>query len=638
MMPISMNELHKSTKSRLIKVPVVKRKESKTDVLLTSIDLDEEIVDLSPYKTLSKYANLVKRPERPILGREREIRSLLASLSRAEVSNAFLIGDPGSGKTMLVQGVSVQDNNRLYLEVNLAKMASSDKEGQSGALQMGVRIKELFDEAEQYRKDMLLREKDEPGFKAKELVLFMDEFHLIQQLSPAATQAIKPALADSGTRGIKVIAATTFAEFHEYVSHDQALVERLQRINITQPNKDVVIDILKSIAKAHDVAELIADPSIYELIVDYSNRYIPANSQPRKSVLILDAMIGWNRAFGRKMNRDLLADVIFESAGVQVTFKVNGRDIQEALNKRVLSQQFAVSMIEQRLQIAVADLHDPTRPMSSFLFTGPTGTGKTEMCKALADLLFEDQKALLRFDMSEYSQPNTIDRFREELTMAVWNRSHSIVLLDEVEKADPAITRLLLQVLDDGRLTNRDGREVSFLNTYIILTTNAGNEIYKTIASYVKDDGGASGLAEYDKVIRQSLMGDESFAPEIINRMDKIIPFSPLTASTFKRIMYIKMTQLVTQVYNKHHVKLIFTKQVPEYLVDEGLDESTDSGGARGLITRLSVEVTSAVSRYINTHPEVRQIGVIVDGEMAHKNKNQLKSKAKIQVGTMSVK
>lgn len=638
MMPISMNELHKSTKSRLIKVPVVKRKESKTDVLLTSIDLDEEIVDLSPYKTLSKYANLVKRPERPILGREREIRSLLASLSRAEVSNAFLIGDPGSGKTMLVQGVSVQDNNRLYLEVNLAKMASSDKEGQSGALQMGVRIKELFDEAEQYRKDMLLREKDEPGFKAKELVLFMDEFHLIQQLSPAATQAIKPALADSGTRGIKVIAATTFAEFHEYVSHDQALVERLQRINITQPNKDVVIDILKSIAKAHDVAELIADPSIYELIVDYSNRYIPANSQPRKSVLILDAMIGWNRAFGRKMNRDLLADVIFESAGVQVTFKVNGRDIQEALNKRVLSQQFAVSMIEQRLQIAVADLHDPTRPMSSFLFTGPTGTGKTEMCKALADLLFEDQKALLRFDMSEYSQPNTIDRFREELTMAVWNRSHSIVLLDEVEKADPAITRLLLQVLDDGRLTNRDGREVSFLNTYIILTTNAGNEIYKTIASYVKDDGGASGLAEYDKVIRQSLMGDESFAPEIINRMDKIIPFSPLTASTFKRIMYIKMTQLVEQVYKKHHVKLIFTKQVPEYLVDEGLDESTDSGGARGLITRLSVEVTSAVSRYINTHPEVRQIGVIVDGEMAHKNKNQLKSKAKIQVGTMAVK
>lgn len=637
-MPISMNELHKSTKSRLIKVPVVKRKESKTDVLLTSIDLDEEIVDLSPYKTLSKYANLVKRPERPILGREREIRSLLASLSRAEVSNAFLIGDPGSGKTMLVQGVSVQDNNRLYLEVNLAKMASSDKEGQSGALQMGVRIKELFDEAEQYRKDMLLREKDDPGFKAKELVLFMDEFHLIQQLSPAATQAIKPALADSGTRGIKVIAATTFAEFHEYVSHDQALVERLQRINITQPNKDVVIDILKSIAKAHDVAELIADPSIYELIVDYSNRYIPANSQPRKSVLILDAMIGWNRAFGRKMNRDLLADVIFESAGVQVTFKVNGRDIQEALNKRVLSQQFAVSMIEQRLQIAVADLHDPTRPMSSFLFTGPTGTGKTEMCKALADLLFEDQKALLRFDMSEYSQPNTIDRFREELTMAVWNRSHSIVLLDEVEKADPAITRLLLQVLDDGRLTNRDGREVSFLNTYIILTTNAGNEIYKTIASYVKDDGGASGLAEYDKVIRQSLMGDESFAPEIINRMDKIIPFSPLTASTFKRIMYIKMTQLVEQVYKKHHVKLIFTKQVPEYLVDEGLDESTDSGGARGLITRLSVEVTSAVSRYINTHPEVRQIGVIVDGEMAHKNKNQLKSKAKIQVGTMSVK
>lgn len=615
----------------------VSLQKSTNDALLTTIDPVETVMDFTKYPTLQQYASPVKLPERPILGREKELRSLLASLSRAEVSNAFLVGDPGSGKTMLVQGIALQDKDRMYLEVNLAKMASSEKEGENGAIQMGVRIKQLFDEAEQYRKDMLLRENEDDAFKAKELVLFMDEFHLIQQLSPAATQAIKPALADSGTRGIKVIAATTYAEFHEYVSPDQALVERLQRINITQPNKDVVIKILKSIAKTYRVDELIADPTIYDLIVDYSNRYIPANSQPRKSVLILDAMIGWHRAFDRRLDRELLADVIYESAGVQVTFKVNGRDIQKALNKRVLSQKFAVRMIEQRLQIAVADLHDPKRPMSSFLFTGPTGTGKTEMSKALADLLFEDPRALLRFDMSEYSQADMIDRFRNELTMAVWNRSHSIVLLDEVEKADPAITRLLLQVLDDGRLSNREGREVSFLNTYIILTTNAGNEIYKSIAGYIDAQATDDGLAEYDKVIRQSLMSDKSFAPELINRMDKIIPFVPLSEQTFKDIMRIKLLDLVKQVREKHNVDLIFAPDVPEYLVREGLDESTDSGGARGLITKLSVEVTSAVSRYINTHKEsgIRKVGIIVDGKTTYQNKHQLKSKARIVVGTV---
>lgn len=596
-----------------------------------------QALNFEKYPTLEKYATYVKRPERPILGRSAEMRSLLASISRAEVSNAFLVGDPGSGKTMLVQGVSIKDPNRLYLEINLAKMASSDKDGENGSIQMGVRMKDLFDEAEQYRKDMLAKEKVDPSFKAKELVLFMDEFHLIIQLSPAATQAIKPALADSGTRGIKVIAATTFTEFHEYVSKDQALVERLQRINITQPPKDVVIEILKSFAKRYKVDDLIYDQSIYDLIVEYSDRYIPANSQPRKSVLILDSMIGWNRTFGRNMDKDLLADVIYESAGVKVSFKANGRNIQTELNKRVLSQQFAVSMIEQRLQIAVADLHDPTRPISSFLFTGSSGTGKTEMAKGLADLLFEDKRALLRFDMSEYSQPSTVDRFREELTMAVWNRSHCIVLLDEVEKADPSVMRLMLQVLDDGRLSNQNNREVSFLNVYMVLTTNAGSEIYKSIAGYVSDDEG-KGLVEYERVIRQSLMSDKSFSPELVNRMDKVIPFSPLTPATYEKIMSIKLADLIERVYAKHGVTLAVHTQVPEYLVREGLDDSTDAGGARGLVQRLSIEVTSAISRYINKHPETKNIGVTVKGDMAYKNKTQLKSKASIAVGKMVMK
>ncbi len=595
--------------------------------------------EVKEYPSLHAYTMVVHRPERAVLGREDEMRSVLASLSRPEVSNAFLVGDAGSGKTMLVQGIAERDEDRIYLEVDLAKMASSNHEGEDGSLQMGVRMKELFNEAEQYRNDMLIREEDEDGFKAKELVLFMDEFHLLIQLSESATQAIKPALAQSGVRGIKVIAATTFDEFHEFVSKDQALVQRLQRINITAPSKDITITILKSIARRYKVDNLITDPTIYESIVDYSNRYIPANSQPRKSVLILDAMIGWHDAFDRKMDKYLLADVIYESSGVQVTFQVDARYIQRKLNQRVLSQKFAVSMIEQRLQIAVADLHDKTKPMSSFLFTGSTGVGKTEMAKGLADLLFEDQSALLRFDMSEFASATSIDRFRHELTMQVWNRSHSIVLFDEVEKADPAIVRLMLQVLDDGRLSDENGRIVTFANTYIILTTNAGSEIYKSIASYLREDsdgedGADSSMTDYDKVIRTSLISEGVFSPELINRVDKIIPFRPLSVKTYELIMKLRLTELVQSVYDKHGVKLTIAKDVPEYLIFEGLDESTDAGGARGLMSRLTSEVTSAIARYINLHPNVKNIGVTVEGEMSYRDKEKLKSNARILVGT----
>ena len=604
-------------------------------------ELASVVTTLDDYPSLKQYTHLVHKPERPVLGREREMKSVLASLSRPEVSNAFLVGDPGSGKTMLVQGVANKDTDRMYLEVDLAKMASSDHAGEDGALQMGVRVKELFNEAEQYRNDMLRREELEPKFKAKELVLFMDEFHLIIQLSQSATQAIKPALAQSGVRGIKVIAATTYDEFHEFVSKDQALVERLQRINITAPSKEVTISILKSIARRYDIDQYVSDSTIYELIVDYSNRYIPANSQPRKSVLLLDAMIGWHRAFKRKIDRSLLADVVYESSGVQVTFKVDARAIQHKLNRRVLSQKFAVSMIEQRLQIAVADLHDKSKPMSSFLFTGSTGVGKTEMAKALAELLFDDERSLIRFDMSEYGNADSLDRFRHEVTMQVWNRSHSIVLFDEVEKADPSITRLMLQVLDDGRLTDENGRIVSFANTYIILTTNAGSEIYKSIASYLKEDEAEgdgvnnSALADYDKVIRSSLIADSSFSPELINRVDKIIPFRPLSVETHERIMKKRLSELVQTVYDKHGVSMTLSKDVPDYLIFEGLDDSTDAGGARGLMSRLTVEVTSAVARYINLHPDVKNIGVTVEGEMAYKDKEKLRSQAKILVGTV---
>lgn len=604
----------------------------------------EKGFDEKKFRFLSKYGTLMNLPGRPVIGREPEIRRLLASLNRPEVSNAFLLGEAGSGKTMLVQGTLARDTDRIYVEVDIAKMAASDN-GEDGATQMASRIKGLFDDAEKFKREVeQMNEVSEGGNVSRkqsaELVLFMDEFHLLVQLSPAAAQAIKPALAESGRRGIKVIAATTFAEFHEYIEKDQALMQRLQRINIREPNKKTVVSILKSIAKTHDFADMIYEDYLYDLIYDLSNRYVPADSQPRKSILLLDSMIGWMRTFPGeyKMDRKLLGDVIYDSTGVQISFKADGRVIEEKLNERVLSQQFAMKTLENRLQIAVADLHDKTRPIASFLFTGPTGVGKTETAKALSGILFGDERALIRFDMSEYAMESSLNYFREELTDRVWNRSHSIVLFDEIEKAHRSITRLLLQVLDDGRLSNAQGREVSFLNTYIILTTNAGNEVYEGIAHYGKSDDGAGGMQEYMKVIRQSLINHPSFTPEILNRMNAIIPFQPLSETTYKNIVIKKLENLQEVVYQTHGIDVMFDKAVVTYLVDESFDIDTNSGGARGLVSLLDTHVVAEISRYINAFPDKKHIGVYVQGEMATGNKNKLKSSAVIQVGSVNPK
>lgn len=584
---------------------------------------------LKDYPSLNKYAAPVKAPVRNVLGRDVELQSLLASLSRVEVSNPILLGNAGSGKTMIVQQASIVDKNRIYLEVNVAKMAASEN-GEDGALQMATRIKNLFDEAEQFRKNSISDD------STPELVLFIDEFHQIINLSSAATEAIKPALADSATRGIKIIAATTFDEFDQYISSNQALVERLQRINVRELGKDIVVETLKDMAREYNVANLIVDRSIYSDIYDYSNRYIPANSQPRKSILILDAMIGWYKMYKTKIDRQLLAKVIYENSGVNVSFNVDGREIENSLNARVISQEYAVKMIGRHLQIAIADLQDKTRPMASFLFTGPTGVGKTEMAKAMANLIFGSERELIRFDMSEYSRPESVDKFREELTSRVWRKPYSIVLIDEIEKADPSTSRLLLQVLDDAKLNDKNNREVSFANSYIIMTTNVGSEVYKNIAQYAQDDNGSGGMFDYVKVIQASLRNSQSFPTELINRIDVPISFQPLSPKTQERILNMKLNRFKDLVKEKHGVTLVIKKNVRDYLIYENLDNDTDSGGARGVVRRMNLELISSTARYINTHPLEKNIAAVIAGDLAYLDKTKRVSQAQIVVGSIN--
>lgn len=579
-------------------------------------------IDWDKYPSLHTYSAPLKPMTRRLIGRESLIRSIMAAFSRAELCNVILLAPAGSGKTALVQGTMERDAERLYLEVDLARMIA---DCQNDTNEMAAKLKMLFSETETCVKT-----------EGQEIVLFIDEFHQVVQLSAAAVEALKPLLADSGTRGIRVIAATTLEEFNQFISPNQPLVERLQRINVPEPDEDATVEILRNMSKTYGVDNQFYDDHVFHMIYEYTNRYIPANSQPRKSIKVLDAMVGWHRSEGRKMDDRLLADVIQESEDVNVAFRVDASTIKKRLDEKVLAQQYATTQIERRLQLCVADLNDKSKPMSTFLFTGSTGVGKTEMTKQLAEILFQDQRRLLRFDMTEYANDDSLERFRDLLTTRIWEHPYSIVLLDEIEKACASVTRLLLQVLDDGRLTNRNNREISFTNCYIVLTTNAGSEIYKTIAQYGASDEGSERIAKkYDSLIRRSLSetsGDNRFPPELIGRIDVMVPFQPLSRATMGNIVKMKLRKLKDQVRSRHGVELVINKDVIRYLVEDNLSTDSDAGGARVVMSKLESEVTTNVARFINEHPFVSRIGVKVEGDMAIDNKNQLESRAYIKV------
>lgn len=581
-----------------------------------------KVINKNEYPNLNLYTHPVKKASRKIVGRDEEMRRILAAFMRPELSNVLLLAAAGGGKTALVQGLMDKDPDRIYLEVQLSKMIANAGDNPDRIAEW---LREMFNEASKFGR-----------ISSSEIVLFIDEFHQIAQLSPAAVEVMKPLLADSGTRGIRVIAATTFDEFQEYLSSNLPLVERFQRIQLAQPDESVMMDILKNFAKKYNAGDLFKDDSILHLIYELTNRYIPSQIQPRKSILVMDAMIGYHRKWHLPINKDLLAQVLYDQQGIRISTSGNATKIEDELNKHVLQQEIATTAIAQRLQICIADLNDKTKPMATFLFTGSTGVGKTEMAKQIARIVFNDTQLLIRFDMTEYSRSETMERFREEVTSKVWAHPYCILLLDEIEKADKDVTRLLLQILDDGRLSDRNNRTVSFINCYIIMTTNAGHEIYKKIGQYAEEMSPKKFLNTYGEEIKSSIQettGQDKFPPELLGRIDAIVPFKPLAEKTLNMITLNHLTKLSKEIKLKHKITCRIANTVTEYLVQNETNLATsDAGGARSIMHNLDTDVVAPIATYINRYPNRKDICVVVTGKMRSRNNNQRTNQSYITV------
>lgn len=596
---------------------------AKRPVTKGRLEMDKIVFDESEYPNLANYAVQMFPSKRPILNREREIRSIKANLMRPEISNVILLGPAGIGKTSIVAEMSRDDNKNIYLEIDLARM------GSDGANKMAARLKGLADEVATYQ--MIASER---GDQSKGLVLFMDEFHQLIQLSAPAVESIKPLLAMSGARNIRIITATTFEEYQQFVQSNEALNQRLQRINIAPPNRDTILSILNSLLERSVPNSFMVDKTIFEHIIDYSERYIPSQSQPRKSIFMLDAMIGWHLAFGDTIDRKLLNKVVYESTGINANFEANVHQITTNLNKRVINQKLAVDSVVNRLNISLADMTDDSKPQGSFLFMGPTGVGKTELAKAMAMNLFGSERSLIRFDMSEYALEESLDLFRNQLTDRVWENPYSIILLDEIEKADRTITRLLLQVLDDARLSSRHGREVVFNNAYIIATTNVGEAAYANAANYNEKED----LSDYMDLLLNALIASDNFPSELVNRFDALVPFNSLKEDAIREIAKIQLQRVVKMAKKKHNVDLFYHKNVIQHLVDEKYDENTRGGGGRGMKRNVENDIITKVARFINEYPEIKKIAIKSEGEKRSEDKFRLESKSVIVVGAYETK
>ena len=593
----------------------------------------------------------------PVVGREREVRRLMQILVRRSKNNPVLIGEPGVGKTAVVEGLA----QMIAQEQAPPQLAGLDVISlDMGGLVAGSRYRGDFEE----RVKNVLADVKSRG----NVVLFIDEIHTLvgaggSEGAVDAANMLKPMLA----RGeLRLIGATTLDEFRKHFEKDAALERRFQSIMVEEPSVSETLEIMRGLRKRyeehHEVQ--ITDDALASA-VRLSQRYIPARRLPDKAVDLIDeaaarlriemhvperqaleemrdalseervaAMSSGDLALAREISErlrtleadisalpedpavplvtsDQVALVVADATGIPLAQMSSAETdrlvrLEEVLAERVVGQSRAVSALAKAVRRSRAGLKDPNRPSGSFLFAGPSGVGKTELAKALAEQLFGDEQALVALDMSEFMEPHSVARLfgappgyvgfddGGQLTEKIRRRPYSVVLLDEVEKAHPDVFNSLLQVLEEGRLTDGQGRVVDFKNTVVIMTSNLGSQdVVKGASLGFVAEGDGSEEARIEARVRDALK--KHFRPEFLNRIDDVVVFAPLTRSDMVSIVDLLVSRVGSRLADLG-MEIELTEDARELLASRGYDPTL---GARPLRRLIQREVEDRVSEAI---------------------------------------
>lgn len=587
----------------------------------------------------------------PVIGRETEIKRLIQILSRRTKNNPCLIGEPGVGKTAVVEGLA-----QMIIEGNVPETIAEKRVltlDLSGMV-AGSKYRGEFEE----RIKKVIAEVMEDG----EVLLFIDEIHTIIGAGGAegaidASNILKPSLA----RGeLQLIGATTIEEYRKYIEKDSALERRFQPVTVEEPSEEEAIAILKGLRGRYEAHHhvTITDAAL-TAAVKLSARYINDRFMPDKAIDVIDEAASkvrltafveppeikelekeiekledqkeaairdeayekagaikkkqekkkekidkirekWQKDKDTKkqvVDEEEIADVVSSWTKIPVRKLEEGesqrlKNLESILHERVIGQEEAVTAVAKAIRRGRVGLKDPKRPIGSFLFLGPTGVGKTELSKALAEAMFGTENALIRVDMSEYMEKHSVSKMigsppgyvgydeGGQLSEKVRRNPYSVILFDEIEKAHPDVFNILLQVLDDGHITDAQGRKIDFKNTVIIMTSNAGAE---SIISPKRLGFGAVADEKADyKVMKDRVMEEVKhlFKPEFINRIDEIIVFHPLNKGHMKDIVTIMLKEIMKRTKEQMNITLSVDEAAKEFLINKEYDEKY---GARPL-------------------------------------------------------
>jgi ATP-dependent Clp protease ATP-binding subunit ClpA len=545
---------------------------------------------------LGKFAvDLVERARQgridPLIGRDFELERIMQVLCRRRKNNPLFVGDAGVGKTALAEGLALRVvNNEVPEALRGLKVYSLDM----GSLIAGSKFRGDF---EQRLKGVIKALQKIPKH-----VLFIDEIHTIIGAGAVgggaldASNILKPALASGD---IRCMGSTTFKEYRNHFENDHALARRFQKIDIEEPSRDDALKILKGIKSQYEKHHNVHySPAALQAAVDLSSRYITDRKLPDKAIDVIDeaaaavALKGANAKGSRTITAEMVQTVVAKMARipiskVTVTERESLRDLDARLKSKVFGQDRAIEALASAIKLSRSGLGDEERPIGSFLFTGPTGVGKTEVAKQLSKTMGIE---MIRFDMSEYMERHSVSRLIGAppgyvgfdqgglLTDAITKNPHAVLLLDEIEKAHPDMQNILLQVMDHGTLTDNNGRKADFRNVVIIMTTNAGaKELSQQSIGF---DKGTKARAEGQGLSRAV---KETFSPEFRNRLNAIITFGPLPQDVVQMVAK-KFVEELNEKLAKKKVALEFDQEAIAWLALKGYDEAYGARPIRRLV------------------------------------------------------